>query len=40
MVNTARDIANFINFLIREIIITIKMTARMIFPSAGRFKTN
>jgi hypothetical protein len=40
IVNTARDMANFINFLIKEIIITIRMIARMIFPSAGRFKTN
>lgn len=38
IVRTAREIANFINFLIIATIMTIMITARTILPSGGRLR--
>ncbi len=40
IVKTAKEIANFINFLIKETIITSKITDRIILPSRGRLSKN
>ncbi|MCX7737592.1 MAG: hypothetical protein N2319_12900 [Candidatus Kapabacteria bacterium] len=40
IVRTASEIANFMNFFIRDITITTKITARITFPSGGRLRRN